>query len=424
MGAYYNENDPTAAAWLRQLITEGLITDGEVDIRSITDVQPADLVGFSQCHFFAGIGGWSYALQLAGWPDDRPVWTGSCPCQPFSTAGAKAGGDDSRHLWPAWFRLIRECRPDTVFGEQVESAITHGWIDLVSDDLEREGYAVGAVGLPACSVGAPHIRQRLWFVANTEGAEQSRHNTQKRWAVGHSQSVELADAERSGVGYNARKLGVPESEETRQQPEPWGLTQAVINSGTVGELAESDGRNEPQERTGDESRGEQSQGWRPTIWARTGTTSRVGELAEPNRRGQCERGERDSDTVQPTVETPQWHDAGGCGDAVELGHANSQREGQIGGVPRGPRTEREGSPWADLAWLPCRDGKARPTQPGLQPLVTRLPSELVPSGDPSESYSRHSSEARVMRLRGYGNSINTGVAVAFVECYMETRRQR
>lgn len=84
---YYNEFDPFAAAWLRELIKEKLIPQGDVDERSITEIQPDDLRGYTQCHFFAGIGGWSLALQLAGWPSDRPVWTGSCPCQPFSSAG-------------------------------------------------------------------------------------------------------------------------------------------------------------------------------------------------------------------------------------------------------------------------------------------------------------------------------------------------
>jgi DNA (cytosine-5)-methyltransferase 1 len=80
MTAYYNELDPFAAAWLRNLIAAGLIPQGEVDERSIEDVTPNDLAGFRQCHFFAGIGGWPLALRLAGWPDERPVWTGSCPC--------------------------------------------------------------------------------------------------------------------------------------------------------------------------------------------------------------------------------------------------------------------------------------------------------------------------------------------------------
>jgi DNA (cytosine-5)-methyltransferase 1 len=88
-GAYYNEIDPFAAAWLRELIKAGLIADGEVDERSIELVRPDDLRGFTQCHFFAGIGGWSYALRLAGWPDDRDVWTGSCPVSAVERGGQR-----------------------------------------------------------------------------------------------------------------------------------------------------------------------------------------------------------------------------------------------------------------------------------------------------------------------------------------------
>src|SRR5215471_7406564 len=128
MSVYYNEMDPQKAAWLRELIKAGVIAPGEVDERSITDVEPDDLVGYAQCHFFAGIGVWSYALRLAGWPDDRPVWTGSCPCPSFSVAGKGRGFADPRHLWPAWYRLIRQCRPRTVFGEQADGAIGHGWL--------------------------------------------------------------------------------------------------------------------------------------------------------------------------------------------------------------------------------------------------------------------------------------------------------
>jgi len=156
---YYNEFDPKAAAWLRELIKRGLLPEGIVDERSIVAVRPADLEGYTQCHFFAGIGGWSLALQLAGWPTDRRVWTGSCPCQPFSSAGKHKGVNDERHLWPVFANLIAKCRPDVVFGEQVESAIGHGWLDGVHADMEAEGYAVGACVLGAHSVGAPHRRR-------------------------------------------------------------------------------------------------------------------------------------------------------------------------------------------------------------------------------------------------------------------------
>ena len=162
---YYNENNHRAARWLRELMAHGLIARGVVDDRPIQDVPPKDLRGFDQCHFFAGIGGWSRALRLAGWPEDVPVWTGSCPCQPFSTAGNQGGFDDERHLWPELFRLVKECRPAAFFGEQVAAAVGHDWLDLVSSDLESADYAFGSAVFPAAGVGAPHLRDRLYFVA-------------------------------------------------------------------------------------------------------------------------------------------------------------------------------------------------------------------------------------------------------------------
>jgi DNA (cytosine-5)-methyltransferase 1 len=173
MTAWYNENDPFAAAWLRELIKAGLIAPGDVDERSIVDVRPDDLRGYSQCHFFAGIGGWSYALRLAGWDDARPVWTGSCPCQPFSKANlSRRGFADSRHLWPAFRALIAERRPAIVFGEQVTTAAD--WLGLVRGDLEALAYAVGAIPIEAASAGADHLRDRFWFVADADDARLAR----------------------------------------------------------------------------------------------------------------------------------------------------------------------------------------------------------------------------------------------------------
>ena len=193
---YYNEWDSFAAEWLKQLIKDGLIPDGEVDSRSIADVRPEDLKGFAQCHFFAGIGGWSRALQLAGWSSDRPVWTGSPPCQSFSTAGKGKGKDDERHLWPVFFNLIRECQPPRVFGEQVAAAIRHGWLDDLQNDFEAEGYASAAVVLPSGSIGAYHKRDRLFFVADScgercGGKEWGGEAEEKRQSERHS-------SERSG----------------------------------------------------------------------------------------------------------------------------------------------------------------------------------------------------------------------------------
>lgn len=200
--AYYNEHDPYAAAWLRNLIAAGHIAPGVVDERSIEDVRPDELREFTQCHFFAGIGVWSYSLRVAGWPDDRPVWTGSCPCQPFSAAGAGNGFADERHLWPAWFHLIEQCRPGVIFGEQVEAAIRHGWLDLVQSDLEGISYDFGPVGIPAAGVGAPHIRQRLWFVADSQGERRREtgaggRRQAERFGNG-GESSGMADADNKG----------------------------------------------------------------------------------------------------------------------------------------------------------------------------------------------------------------------------------
>ena len=167
--AYYNEFDGYAAAWLRNLIDAGHLPAGDVDERSIVDVAPSDLAGYTQCHFFAGIGGWALAARLAGWPDDRELWTGSAPCQPFSVAGQQRGTDDDRHLWPHLFRLASARRPAVLMGEQVAAAVGKNWLDGIAADLEGIGYACGAVVVPAAAVDAPHRRDRLWFVAHAHG---------------------------------------------------------------------------------------------------------------------------------------------------------------------------------------------------------------------------------------------------------------
>ncbi|MBM3642354.1 MAG: DNA cytosine methyltransferase [Alphaproteobacteria bacterium] len=174
MTAYYYEIDHYVAQWLRNLIAAGAIASGDVDERSIVDVRADDLGGYTQCHFFAGIGGWSRALRLAGWSDDCSVWTGSCPCQPLSSLGLRKGHADQRHLWPAFHALISECRPSIVFGEQVASADGREWLAGIRADLEAFGYACGAADLCAAGIGAPHIRNRLFWVADAAGSRPIR----------------------------------------------------------------------------------------------------------------------------------------------------------------------------------------------------------------------------------------------------------
>lgn len=243
---YYNENNPEAAEWLRELIKAGLIPNGEIDTRSITDVRADDIRGFRQLHFFAGIGGWARALEIAGWPADKEVWTGSCPCQPFSVAGKGKAQKDERHLWPEFFRLIREFRPEFVMGEQVPGAIGKGWLDGIYNDLESENYAVRSRVYGAFSAGAPHIRARLYWLAYSDG--QRCNGEPIRIQPGRPQQ---ANAETSGSGTDGRladsdepglqgRTGMPSSKNERFTGAA-SLASGLENSTCVGRGGWSDG---------------------------------------------------------------------------------------------------------------------------------------------------------------------------------------
>lgn len=207
MTAYYNEIDAYAAQWLRNLIAAGHIAPGDVDERSIVDVSADDLKGYTQCHFFAGIGGWSLAARLAGWPDGRELWTGSCPCQPFSLAGKVhkkgKGTADARHLWPEFFRLIRAIRPSVVMGEQVPSAIGQGWLDAVANDMAGAEYAFEAAVLSSAPITRNHDGSRLYFVSALpahragragQGASVSPRRARQEWPRSQADMQAVIDA--------------------------------------------------------------------------------------------------------------------------------------------------------------------------------------------------------------------------------------
>jgi len=310
MTVYYNEYDKYAAEWLRNLIAAGHIAPGVVDTRSIEDVHPADLKDFTQCHFFAGIGVWSLALRRAGWPDDRPVWTGSCPCQPFSAAGQGAGFADERHLWPAFHHLIRQRRPAAVLGEQVASKDADAWIDLVQDDLEGVGYRFGAIPFPSAGVGAPHIRDRLYWVADTDGSAGGKGRAHVRGRADRGDAQPWA-----GLGCGSMPDGLADAGSERRdwqrlyvQPGQQGSPGAEAGrSGETGRLAHAIGS----------------------------TMRQPGPGCIPTAQG---------------APTGRGDNRFGCiGDDGDPGPTNGY--------------------WRDADWLGCRDGKWRPVEPGTFPLA-------------------------------------------------------
>jgi len=313
MTAYYNEIDPYAAQWLRNLIDAGHIAPGVVDERSIHDVKPSELKGYTQCHFFAGLGGWSYALRRAGWADDRPVWTGSCPCQPFSSAGLAGGFADERHLWPFFHFLIEECGPGVVFGEQVASKDGLAWLDLVQTDLEGAGYAFGAVDLCAAGVGAPHIRQRSWFVA-----ERLADTTRQQ----HDRAGDGGEAGRAEHTDGGGACGLADTASARYHREV--------------EESKGDTRDETRLRLPGEE-------CRPCGLA---DTERPQEHQEQQRPTEVKRGRG---TDQP----------GGC----RMDGPNTT-------------TNATDHLWRAADWLFCRDGKWRPVEPGTFPLAHGAPSRV------------------------------------------------
>ena len=392
MSAYYNEIDPYAAAWLRNLIRDGHIADGVVDERSISDVKPEELYEFTQCHFFAGIGVWSHALRSAGWEDDRPVWTGSCPCQPFSGAGTRKGMADERHLWPHWFHLIEECRPPTVFGEQVASKDGLGWIDLVQADMEGADYALGAFDLCSASFGAPHIRQRLWFVADTDNPRSQGRiprgsDTQRQDQHGHVGCDSATD--RMG---NTNHGGSQGSGETRvgQGVEQSGsqLAGAVADVGM--DNAIGNGRNEG--RFGDHGRNVGKQPDPDVEDVGMGNAQHDGQSASSEQRSNDQDA---SNHAQEQIVPVQ-------SEGASISRDDRSGDGSEGGGDTEARAYETNGYWSSADWLLCRDGKWRPVEPDTFPLAD-------------------GATARAGRLRAYGNAITAQVAQGLIESYMEVR---
>lgn len=324
---YYNEFDPKAAAWLRELIRAGHIPAGDVDERSISDIRPDELTRYRQQHFFAGIGGWAFALRLAGWDDDRPVRTGSCPCQPFSAAGKGLGEADARHLWPVFRDLITFGEPTITFGEQVASAPGRIWLARVRADLEGLGYGVGAADLCSAGVGSPNIRQRLFWMAHAKG--QRRHGPQRReeWT---GRALASGDRRPCRLSYTNGD-GCAEHVDEPGQRAAAGPSHAAERCGPSGGMADMHG-----------------------------------ERCE-------ERAECDGEPLESRQQAPQRDDALRCSGVVRLGDPDQQ--GSQGRLERG-HGAGQWTPWAASVVLPCTDGKSRRIEPGSFPLAHGVPGRV------------------------------------------------
>ena len=389
--ALYNEIEEYAADWLENLIRLGVIAPGVVDRRSIEDLRGDDLREFRQCHFFAGIGVWSYALRCAGVPDDAPLWTGSCPCQPFSAAGKGTGVDDERHLWPAWFHLIQQERPPRIYGEQVASKDGLGWLDVVLADMEAEDYSIWAVDTCSAGSGAPHIRQRLRFRADdlrsaTSGMEHtSIYRSQGRlrgWSDQERRTLDGSTGCHSAVERLADDLDEQRPNGQRgigTVDEAGGrLECAAASSGlhSTGGMVDSDGRNasaEWQQRCGEQRQQQED-------------CSGVERLANDN----CDRL---PETSIGRVRHQEYHP--------------QPRSSILEGQP-GPTNGF----WRDADWLFCRDGQWRPIEPGTFPLVDGS-AFRVGSGSAFEGKSRQG------MLKGYGNAVDLQATIDFIEATLE-----
>lgn len=367
MTAYYNEIDPYAAQWLRNLISEGAIAPGDVDERDIRDVRPDELAGYTQCHFFAGIGVWSYALRLAGWPDDRPVWTGSCPCQPFSPAGKGKGFTDERHLWPHWYHLIEHAKqPDVpVFGEQVASKDGRASFDLVQADMERLDHTTGAVDLCAAGFGAPHIRQRLyWFsirMGNPIGAELEGY-------AGHGDGETGWPVDTGSTPQTGNTCGMANG-----NPDRW--------SARCGNPGEEKGPRAAKARLDAERhRGSGGMADMPAIG--------------------CDGRSRSCNSAAREVRGAQ----GSAG----------QYDSRIAGSGTGPVNGF----WKTSDWLFCRDGKWRAVEPSTFPLAHGLATNMGSVRPGEISRYRNRAPHRAGMLKGYGNAINAVQASAFIQASM------
>ena len=227
----------------------------------------------------------NYERLKADGIDSIDIITGGYPCQPFSIAGRKKGEEDPRHLWPEYFRLIKELRPTWVIGENVSGHIKLG-LDTVIQDLESEDYAVRPFSISASSIGANHQRERIWVVAysecNDNFNEEQRVNGEEKEIPGErgendSSPRELGRAntirktnngdvaDTKGFGSDGGEIR-EHSEKRNTKREVGGVSSQVANTDSEGLERQWKSRNQfgsqfTAAESGEVRQGEMGQGW-------------------------------------------------------------------------------------------------------------------------------------------------------------------
>jgi DNA (cytosine-5)-methyltransferase 1 len=354
---------------------------------------------YKQCHFFAGIGGWSIALRLAGVSDDEPIWTGSCPCQPLSVAGRRQGHADERHLWPAFYRLISERKPATVFGEQVASKDGRGWFAGVRADLENTGYACGCADLCAASVGSPQKRQRLYWMAFAR-SRFGRGGTIFRPGESAAARSKGTPDEPSKRGVDSiSELAVSTSEQKQSVATKGFYTKPGASGDMVDQLADLQSgqyRGIPGEKgdTGKEIR------------VRSGTDIEHGcTVGVAQGDTNCAGLSQQCGSIAISPEQPAVELRSAANRMAHTGHdAGCAEQGDK--LQKHISGDRQPGAWDNSRIIQTSDGKSRriPIEPAFYPLVDGFP-------------------ARVDFLKGFGNAIVPQVAARFIAAAHEAIRE-
>ena len=158
---------------------------------------------------FSDIKELNYETLRAKGINNIDIITGGYPCQPFSVAGRKKGEQDPRHLWPEYFRLVKELRPTWVIGENVSGHIKQG-LDTVLENLESEGYSTRTFSISASSIGANHKRERVWILAHSgrslrEGSKLGRENENEIRKENANQFERSSSTSQSNVANSERE---------------------------------------------------------------------------------------------------------------------------------------------------------------------------------------------------------------------------